>query len=122
MIFFRNAFVGSPVALAFVAGLTPSATAAPWWPMHYVMEEVPPDLQSTQLDSTTAVAITLPSSTATPSAISTTTSAEVLAGSTGSAEGLDASMQQTSSASAGFRAGSTTAFAGSTIMALYLAL
>ncbi|KAI0730019.1 hypothetical protein C8Q72DRAFT_825044 [Fomitopsis betulina] len=46
MLLFRSVFVGSPVALAFVAGLVPSVTAAPWWPMHYVLGAIPPEQMS----------------------------------------------------------------------------
>ncbi|OSX60756.1 hypothetical protein POSPLADRAFT_1040709 [Postia placenta MAD-698-R-SB12] len=69
MLLFRNAFLPALSAAAILAALVPCASAAPWWPMHFVMVEEPPSsldalstllaasptLQSTWLAQTTAV-------------------------------------------------------------------
>ncbi|KAI0922131.1 hypothetical protein AcW2_006910 [Taiwanofungus camphoratus] len=41
MFLFRNLFV-TATAAALVANFAPCVNAAPWWPMHFVMEEAPP--------------------------------------------------------------------------------
>ncbi|KAH9843551.1 uncharacterized protein C8Q71DRAFT_728913 [Rhodofomes roseus] len=99
MLLFRSVFIGSPVALAFVAGLAPSVSAAPWWPMHYVMEALPPDT---------------PQSAVTPDASNIAS-----AGATMSSGDLD-TMQQTSGASVVHRTGATGVLVGSAFAALYL--
>ncbi|EPS95194.1 hypothetical protein FOMPIDRAFT_1062822 [Fomitopsis schrenkii] len=134
MLLFRNVFVGSSVALAFVAGLVPSVTAAPWWPMHYVMAEIPPDQAPSPTQSTATAQLGITSTiepvSATVSVVSAQSSAapeiygtsESLANASMGSDGSDAATQQTNSATLVGRTGATSVVFGSTVLALYLAL
>jgi len=77
MLVFRNSFsfIAVPVAVVLVADLVPSASAAPWWPMHFVMEEDPSSAIS--VSSVAAVPILVSLSSAVSIAATDTTAAAV---------------------------------------------
>ncbi|OSX60749.1 hypothetical protein POSPLADRAFT_1171835 [Postia placenta MAD-698-R-SB12] len=60
MLLFRNAFLPALSAAAILAALVRCASAAPWWPMHFVMVEEPPS-------SLDALPTVLPASPTVPS-------------------------------------------------------
>jgi len=116
MLLFRSVFVRSLVALAFVASLAPSVLAAPWWPMHYVMDELSPDMPPPQ----SAAAGIGPA--ASMSSSPTTPSESNVVGATTSSGNLDSTTQQSDGASVVNRSGTVSILVGSTAIALYLVL
>ncbi|KAH9916828.1 uncharacterized protein B0H18DRAFT_1124045 [Fomitopsis serialis] len=117
MLLFWSVFVRSFVALAFVASLAPSVLAAPWWPMHYVLDELSPDMPPPQSAAAGIVpAASMSSSAATPSETN-------VVGATKSSGNLDDTTQQSGGASVVDRSASTVSIlVGSTVIALYLVI
>ncbi|CCM00276.1 uncharacterized protein FIBRA_02306 [Fibroporia radiculosa] len=68
MFLFRNLFVTIAATSALVANLVPCAFAAPWYPMHFVMEEDPANPQTTTvscfMDAPNAISTAIDSSIA----------------------------------------------------------